>query len=117
MPVYDYKCPDHGIFHELATMDNSDKPVACPVCQKLSARVIMMAPGILDMSPVKRKAHQHNEQACHEPHHSTVETRLENEDRLKHGCGCKYEKRTSNLMYTADGSKIFPSMRPWMISH
>jgi hypothetical protein len=37
----------------------------------------------------------------------------------KHGsnCGCNAKKRRSNLMYTAEGNKMFPSMRPWMISH
>ncbi|MGV8835886.1 zinc ribbon domain-containing protein, partial [Cellvibrio sp.] len=44
MPVYDYKCADHGLFYELASMDDSSKPAACPNCAKLSERVIMVAP-------------------------------------------------------------------------
>ena len=117
MPVYDYKCPEHGVFNELATMDDHDQPVACPHCQTLSPRVIMMPPHILDMSPKKKQAIEKNEKARHEPQHSTVDSRAENAEMLKHGCGCKHEKRPSKMMYTADGSKIFPSMRPWMISH
>ena len=117
MPVYDYKCPDHGVFHELATMENHALPAACPRCSLLSPRVIIMAPEILDMAPAKRKAMEKNETARHAPQHSTPDSRAENAERLKHGCGCRHEKRTSKLMYTAEGNKMFPSMRPWMISH
>ena len=109
MPVYDYKCPEHGIFHELATMEDF---------QKLSPRIIMMPPQFLDMAPEKRKAIEKNEIARHQPQHSTPDTRAENAERLKHNCGCDHhEKRSSNLFYTAEGNKMFPSMRPWMISH
>lgn len=118
MPVYDYKCPEHGIFHELATMEDFDKPASCPQCQKLSPRIIMMSPQFMDMAPEKRKAMERNEIARHEPQHSTLDTRLENAERLKHGCGCEHhEKQSSKLFYTAEGNKMFPSMRPWMISH
>ena len=117
MPVYDYKCPEHGIFHELATLEDHDKPSVCPQCQSLSPRIIMMAPQILDMAPERRKAIERNEVARHEPQHSTPDTRAENAEKLKYGCGCQHEKRTSKLFYTAEGNKMFPSMRPWMISH
>ena len=118
MPVYDYKCREHGIFHELATMEDFDKPVSCPQCQKLSPRIIMMAPAVHDMASDKSKAIERNEIARHEPEYSTQDSRLENAERLKHGCGCSHtEKRSTKLFYTADGKKMFPSMRPWMISH
>ena len=117
MPVYDYKCPEHGIFHELAMLRDHANPAACPTCQALSPRIIIMTPEILDMAPEKKKAMAINEAARHEPHHSTADTRAENAERLKHGCGCKHEKRSSKLFYTAEGNKMFPSMRPWMISH
>ena len=121
MPVYDYKCPEHGIFHELATLEDFDKPSSCPQCQKMSPRVIIMSPEILDMAPEKRQAMQKNEIARHEPHFSTQDTRLENAERRKYKCGCSHhdrqEKRSSKLFYTAEGNKMFPSMRPWMISH
>ena len=38
MPVYDYKCKEHGVFHELATVEQGDQPCACPTCQTLSPR-------------------------------------------------------------------------------
>lgn len=117
MPVYDYKCPQHGLFHELATMADHARPAACPHCGTLSARVIVMAPEILDMAAEKKQAMDRNEAARHEPQFSTTDSRAENEDRLKHGCGCQHHKKPSRLMYTAEGNKMFPSMRPWMISH
>ena len=117
MPVYDYKCPEHGIFYELATMEDHASPAACPQCQSLSPRIIMMPPQLFGMVPEKRKAMERNEVARHEPEHSTVDSRAENAEKVKYGCGCKHEKRSSKLLYTADGNKMFPSMRPWMISH
>lgn len=117
MPVYDYKCSEHGLFYELASMDDHAKPVRCPECQTLSPRVIIMSPKIMEMAKEKKQAIERNEVAQHEPQHSTVDSRLENAEMLKSGCGCEHKKRSSKLMYTADGNKMFPSMRPWMISH
>lgn len=117
MPVYDYKCSDHGVFYDLASVDDHAAPAPCPQCQVFSPRIIMISPGILDMAREKKQAMDRNEAAKHEPQHSNADTRAENADKLKHGCGCTHTKRSSKLMYTADGSKMFPSMRPWMISH
>jgi putative FmdB family regulatory protein len=116
MPVYDYKCKAHGVFHELATMADYDKPCACPQCGEMSARVIMIAPEFLNMDSERRKAFDTNEKAQHEPIFSTDQSRkVKKEDG---GCGCgDHKKRNSKLMYTAQGEKFFPSMRPWMISH
>lgn len=117
MPVYDYKCNDHGVFYELASMENSDQPQACPRCGSACARIIMVAPEILAMSPEARKAATTNEKSSHEPVHSTKDRR-ELDDEHRSGCGCNKQKPSkSKLMYTAQGDKMFPSMRPWMISH
>jgi len=117
MPVYDYKCKDHGIFYELATLEDAEKPCLCPTCGLISPRIIMVAPEILDMSPEKRKAAATNEKAQHEPVFSNVDRR-ENDEEHSKGCGCNAQKPgKSKLMYTAQGDKMFPSMRPWMISH
>ncbi len=117
MPVYDYKCQEHGLFYELATMEDAHKPCACPQCGALSGRVIMFAPDVLDMAPQKREAAETNERAQHAPVVSTKARREDDEEHAK-GCGCSKRKPgKSNLMYTAQGDKFFPSMRPWMISH
>ena len=116
MPAYDYKCQEHGIFYGLATMEASAKPGVCPQCGVLAPRIIMVAPTVLDMSPEKRKAHQVNERNQHEPTYST-KTRREDDSEHSKGCGCEKKLGRSKLFYTARGEKMFPSMRPWMISH
>ena len=114
MPVYDYKCRDHGVFHELATFEESDKPIACPTCGQLSARIIMVAPNILGLDKSTRQAHERNEKARHEP----IQLSSKSNNGHKENCGCEDSDRgKSNLFFTAEGNKSFPSMRPWMISH
>ena len=116
MPVYDYKCKTHGLFHELATMADFDKPCACPQCGQPAPRVIMISPELLTMDSSHRKAAATNEKARHEPIISSVESRAT--PKADGGCGCgSQRKAASKLMYTAAGEKHFPSMRPWMISH
>ncbi len=117
MPVYDYKCKEHGVFYDLATLANSAQPVACPKCQQLSPRIILLAPEVLAMASEKKQAMERNEKARHEPLLSNPDQRAEHADMHKSGCGCASQQRKSNLIYTADGKKMFPSMRPWMISH
>jgi putative FmdB family regulatory protein len=126
MPVYDYKCQEHGLFYELAEMANSSMPASCPQCGTASARVILMAPAILDMAAETRAAISRNEKARHEPSMSTADSRQEQQERKAHhrhgkGCGCHSHGEQSPLrqqvVLLADGSKTFPSQRPWMISH
>ena len=117
MPVYEYKCKEHGVFYELASMDESQAPKPCTECGSLSPRIIRLAPEILTMSPAKRKAHETNERNQHEPTISSKERRELDEEHSS-GCGCdKNKPGGSKLFYTSTGEKMFPSMRPWMISH
>ena len=44
MPVYDYKCPEHGLFHELVAMDASGDTQPCPECGDLAPRVLLVSP-------------------------------------------------------------------------
>lgn len=138
MPVYDYKCPKHGLFHELATMAQAGDPCACPKCGTHSPRVIMIPPEVLAMAPERRKMMATNEKAVNEPIISTLDSRAEAAERRQHaiknagkkqhgshhqGCGCHSEHRgdrsqlKQQVVYLPDGSKVFPSQRPWMISH
>lgn len=124
MPLYEYKCPEHGVFQELASMDDHDKPQHCPQCQAMSARIVVLPPKIALLLKETREALERNEKAQHEPDVMTAadyhqrEAEKQARHAHKHGsnCGCS-QRRKSNLMYTAEGNKMFPGMRPWMISH
>ena len=133
MPLYDYKCAKHGVFHELATMEQGGQPCACPSCGQMSARVIMVPPEVLAMAPGNRESIRRNEEAKNQPMISSVDSRAEAADRKafdqkkghvhKKGCGCSHESASGTsalkkqVIYLPDGSKVFPSQRPWMISH
>lgn len=122
MPVYDYRCREHGLFHQLATLTESAEPRACPTCGTLSARVIVLPPEVVNTDAGTRDAHERNERSQHAPLFSTPEQRKEAQAKAAHkhgkGCGCSSSQpKKSSLFYTADGKKMFPSMRPWMISH
>ncbi|MBC6903900.1 zinc ribbon domain-containing protein [Saccharophagus sp. K07] len=116
MPVYDYRCREHGVFYQLQTMENHDKPVECPTCAQLCPRIIMLPPELLLMDPDKRLAHATNEKSRHEPIISSQDRR-QHDHRHRQQCGCDHGLKKSKLFYTARGEKMFPSMRPWMISH
>jgi putative FmdB family regulatory protein len=121
MPLYDYKCKDHGVFHALATMEDAAHPQPCPVCSVKAARVILLSPTLFMRDANSRQADARNEKARFEPLVSTSAFRAEEKARHvhKHGDNCCQHKpiRKSMLFYTADGDKMFPSARPWMISH
>lgn len=116
MPVYDYRCREHGVFYQLQTMENHDKPAECPTCAQLCPRIIMIAPDLLLMDQDKRLAHVTNEKSRHEPLISTQAHR-QHDHKHRQQCGCDHGLTKTKLFYTAKGEKMFPSMRPWMISH
>jgi putative FmdB family regulatory protein len=112
MPLYDYKCREHGLFSELATMADSDQPLPCPSCGILSARVLLLPPSLALMSAHNRTAHARNEKSRFAPY--TTCTRADPGHAHDHH---EQPLRRVKFLYMADGSKLFPSMRPWMISH
>lgn len=117
MPVYDYKCRQHGLFNTLATMADSAKPAPCPTCRASSPRVIVLPSQIAAMDANQRAAQTRNERSRHEPVFSTADRRSHDKEHSR-ACGCGSVKSGKSMMfYTADGKKTFPSARPWMISH
>lgn len=117
MPLYDYKCPNCGMFDDFRSASRAAAPADCPECGSESPRVIHV-PRIVEMSAALRCAHASNERSTHAPKYSTQEERAH---RHEHGPGCSCcggsEIGKSSALYRADGSKMFPSKRPWMISH
>ena len=111
MPNYDYSCESCGPFTQFAAMADFDKPCACPACGAASRRVLLTAPKLAQVSSTIRNAHETNERARHEP-----------KSTRKHGPGCSccsggLTSKPSRTLHRPDGSKSFPTARPWMISH
>lgn len=111
MPYYDYLCSDCGPFTDFASMADFDKPSACPHCAQLAERALLQAPLLANMDSGRRIAFATNERASHAP-----------KSTKSHGPGCSCcsgggKKMPNRTLHRADGSKSFPSARPWMISH
>ena len=110
MPVYDYACQTHGVFTALRPMSKSAEPCDCPDCGQTAQRVFVSVPNFALMDGGKRTAYATNERAAHAPKSS----------KTGHGAGCSCcsgAAKPSRTLVRADGSKAFPSARPWMISH
>lgn len=110
MPVYEYACEECGPFAALRPMAEYADPQACPDCGSSSPRVMLTAPMLANMDAGRRTAFATNERSQHEP-----------KSTKKHGAGCSCcsgsKKKGRLTWYGKDGSKSFPTSRPWMISH
>lgn len=114
MPCYDYRCGAHGVFEALAGVAEYEQPSPCPQCGAPAARVIAAVPRLMDMAPALREAFARNERSRHQPRY-----RAGGED----DCDCKSSGGGTGspagrrAILLADGGKVFPSLRPWMIGH
>jgi putative FmdB family regulatory protein len=120
MPTYDYACPDCGGFDAFRSLAARNDPALCPECGTGSPRVFVSAPRLACVSSETRFAMDTNERARHEPRSSkSLEGGSGSYGRLKHpsGCGCCSTSKKATTVRAPDGSKTFPSKRPWMISH
>ncbi|MGE0230862.1 MAG: FmdB family zinc ribbon protein [Flavobacteriaceae bacterium] len=111
MPYYDYECVDCGPFTELKPMAQSDQPGMCPSCGEEAPRAFLRMPSTALMDGARRTAFATNERSRHEPKTSK---------KSGHGAGCSCcggKGKSSSTLYRPDGSKSFPSKRPWMIGH
>lgn len=115
MPVYDYLCSDCGPFTEMRPMSECELPHDCPNCGYEAPRAYLTAPRLSGMSSERMLAHATNERSQHEP--GTLSSM-----KKAHGSGCSCcsggSKKSGRLTYRGkNGSKSFPTARPWMISH
>jgi putative FmdB family regulatory protein len=112
MPVYEYLCSDCGPFTIMRPMAECDSPSDCPACGASAPRVILTAPHFSTMPAAMRQAHAANERSAHAPQTLTSL-------KASHGAGCACCSEQSSRMTRRgkDGSKSFPTNRPWMISH
>ncbi|MEQ1888398.1 MAG: zinc ribbon domain-containing protein [Alphaproteobacteria bacterium] len=111
MPIYDYLCDSCGPFTEMRPMAEYETPCECPVCN-LDAPRSLSVPHFANMAPERRHAFATNERSAHAPQSST-------EYKSRHGanCSCCTGKGSRFTARAKDGSKSFPTSRPWMISH
>lgn len=117
MPIYEYDCPRCGDFTALRPMAQYREPHPCPDCGEPAPRAVFSAPGLPLLSAASRTAHATNERSAHAP---KVSRKGEREAGSKHGPGCaccKPGAASARTRVAQDGSKSFPSKRPWMISH
>jgi len=117
MPTYDYACPDCGGFEAFRSLSQRNEPASCPDCGASSTRVFVSAPRLACLDSHTRTAMDANERAKHAPMSSKEYGGYQ---RLKHpsGCGCcSPGAKRSATVTGSNGNKMFPSKRPWMISH
>ncbi|MDQ0317796.1 FmdB family zinc ribbon protein [Amorphus orientalis] len=113
MPLYDYYCEEHGAFTALRPMSAYAEPCECPDCGASAPRVMLTAPRLGLLDTATRTAHAVNERSAHEPKRASSHGHGP-------GCGCcggGTAKKGRKTLHRPDGSKSFPSARPWMISH
>jgi putative FmdB family regulatory protein len=119
MPTYDYDCPTCGGFDAFRSLSQRNEPAPCPDCGTASPRVFASAPRLACLSAETRTAMDRNEAARHAPMSSKGYAEGAY-GRLRHpaGCGCcSPGTRKTSTVTAANGSKMFPTKRPWMISH
>lgn len=123
MPTYDYDCAGCGGFEAFRSLALRNDPAVCPDCGKASPRVFVSAPRLACLDSSTRTAMDANERARHAPMNSQEYSAYK---RLTHpsGCGCCGAASSSSgagkrgaTVTGANGNKMFPSKRPWMISH
>ena len=117
MPTYDYACPDCGGFEAFRSLAQRNDPANCHDCGTGSPRVFISAPRLACLDSSTRIAMDTNERARHAPMNNKEYGAYQ---RLKHpsGCGCcSPSSRKTTTVTAANGSKMFPTKRPWMISH
>jgi putative FmdB family regulatory protein len=112
MPVYEYMCDACGPFTAIRPVAEFDRPTPCPICEAKAPRVLLTAPNFASMDLRRRAAIGVNERSANAP--TTLSER-----RSKHGAGCSCcgNKTMRYVKRGKDGTKSFPTARPWMISH
>ena len=117
MPLYDYQCPNCGVFTAARSINNRDQLTRCDVCGQSAIRLVT-APMLNLMAGPRRSAFARNEKSQHEP--SAADRHA-----CGTGCGCGSpragRKKTGPL--TREAGKLGrlnasrTSKRPWMLGH
>ena len=117
MPTYDYLCDDCGPFTATRPMAECEAPNACPECGAKAPRAYITAPYFAALAEERRMAHAINERAAAEPRVRSKMQGAPMKGAHGAGCGCCSGKSSRATKRGKGGAKMFPSKRPWMISH
>jgi putative FmdB family regulatory protein len=112
MPVYEYLCQDCGPFTAMRPMAECDLPSECPACTRVAPRALLTAPHCSTLSNERRIAHATNERSAHAP-----KTLSQAKGAHAAGCSCCSGRSPRLVARGKNGTKGFPTSRPWMISH
>lgn len=107
MPIYEYRCDNHGDFSHQAEIAKRNDDCFCPTCGSIAERIIS-APSLALMSDTNRKAWARNEKSAHEP------TR-----KKKHVCSssCNHNHTSNNTSKQSGYMQSPTNARPWMLGH
>lgn len=98
MPIYEYECPEHGLFEELRPMRLSAARALCPACRVSAPRVLSVTrTGILPRAA--SLAHARNEKSQHSP-----------------GV-CQHSPRAATPKAQSSKPRVYRGKRPWVIEH
>lgn len=105
MPLYEYECPEHGVFEAMNTMARSAEPAPCPTCDLRCGRIVS-APRLASMPRAQVLARDRNERSRHEPRLSSSPD--------PHGDGHthRHAKKAAPR-----GLHAYHGARPWVIEH
>lgn len=67
MPVYDYHCPECGVFSANRPMSEYKAPAACPSCGAEASRALVTAPAVAGMDAGARTAMASSERSASAP--------------------------------------------------
>jgi putative FmdB family regulatory protein len=66
MPIYEYECPEHGVFEQQRKVAESTAAGECGQCLQASPRIVS-APSLGRMERSQVRAIERNEKSRHEP--------------------------------------------------
>jgi putative FmdB family regulatory protein len=112
MPVYEYLCEGCGPFTAMRPMAEFEAPLECPDCGASAPRVMLTPPRFSALAADVRLAHMTNERSANAPRNSRSLG-----GKHPSGCACCSANSGRLTLRGKDGSKSFPTKRPWMISH
>lgn len=106
MPIYEYRCEEHGDFSYQRSIQDRNEELNCPDCGSITERIIS-APSLSLMNNTNRKAWARNEKSAHEPIR-----------KKKHVCShsCNHDHGSSHTKKT-EFMQASTKSRPWMLGH